>query len=276
MSGAPTADRVPVLMYHRVDPDVGGSAGAAFAARAAGAYCVTPRQFGSHLAWLAEHGYRPCTVAAFDRWFNGDATLPPRSVLITFDDGFAGLHTHALPLLKARGWPATVFLVSALIGQRDYWTSLEFGSAGSHALLDRVQIDEMVRHGIEFHSHSRTHADLTQLADDELAAQVHGSRQDLQQLLGRAVDYFAYPFGRADARVRAAVELAGYRLAFSVSPGFNRAGAQALDLRRLDITAGDRQARFGRKVSLGSNDGSLHQQFRYLVRRAMARLSRPA
>lgn len=269
MTAEASAERVPVLMYHRVDPQVGG--------RELG-YSVTPRQFAAHLSWLADQGYRPCRVQAFADWLYGLAALPPRSVLITFDDGFAGLHEHALPLLSARRWPATVFLVSGLIGQRDYWTSAEFGTAGANALLDRTQIAAMARQGIEFHSHSRTHADLTALDDAALVEQVSGSRRELQDLLGQPIDCFAYPFGRHDARVRRAVEAAGYRLAFSVAPGFNRAGAAAaLQVRRLDITGHDGRTQFARKVRKGSNDGSLTSELRYLGGRMRARLlpSRP-
>ena len=257
------AERVPVLMYHRVDPQ-----GAPDALR----YCVTPRRFASHLRWLADQGWQPCTIAAFDRWFHGQAALPPRSVLITFDDGFSGVHEHAWPLLRAHGWPATVFLVSGLIGGRDRWISQEFGTAGANALLGREQIAEMARGGIEFHSHTRTHADLSTLDDAALAEQLHGSRHDLQALLGTAVDYLAYPFGRSSARVRAAAQAAGYRLAFSVQPGFNRPGADALAVRRLDIIGGDTRTRFGRKVAMGTNDGSLGHRLRYLAARAAARL----
>lgn len=266
MTAAGAAERVPVLMYHRVDPRVD--------ARESG-YGVTPKQFAAHLAWLAAHGYQPCKVQAFDAWFHGGAALPRNSVLITFDDGFSSLYEYAMPLLGARGWPATVFLVSGRIGQRDAWASQEFGTAGSNTLLDAGQITEMARHGIEFHSHSRTHPDLTALDDAALAEQVSGSRQELQDLLGRPVDYFAYPFGRHDARVRRAVEVAGYRLAFSVDPGFNRAGAAALQVRRLDITGRDGRSRFGRKVQKGSNDGSLTSELRYLGGRLRDRLFSP-
>lgn len=256
--------RVPVLMYHRVSEQM---------AAQDRAYCVTPRQFAAHLDWLAAHGWRPCTVTAFERWYSGGAALPERSVLITFDDGFEGVYRHAFPLLAARGWPATVFLVSALVGRRDSWTTREFGAGQGHALLDRAQIADMAAGGIEFHSHTRTHANLTALDDRALAEQLQGSRAELEDMLGREVPYLAYPFGRADDRVRSAARTAGYRMGFSVDPGFNRPGGDTLAVRRLDITGRDGRASFGRKVSLGSNDGSLARQLRYLSRRIAARLS---
>lgn len=259
------APRVPVLMYHRVDEPEPGVRDRGFN--------VPPRLFAAHLEWLAEQRYRPCTIGDFERWYLHGAALPERSVLITFDDGFAGLHRHALPLLAARRWPATVFIVSGRVGRHDDWRSHEFGTPGSDALLNREQIVEMSRHGIEFGSHSRTHADLPAIAiEAQLRDQVHGSRDDLQQLLGRPVAHFAYPYGRHDLRVRQAVRDAGYALAFGVAPGFNRPGGDALQVRRLDITGMDTPARFGRKVAMGSNDGSWASQARYLARRALARV----
>lgn len=252
------AARVPVLMYHRVD---------ALHARDERRLCVSPEQFDVQLSWLAAHGYRPCSLSDFRAWLDGVGMLPARSVLITFDDGYSGLHEHALPRLSARGWPAAVFVVSGLIGQRDDWTAAEFGSHSTHSLLSRVQIAEMARHGFSFHSHSRNHADLTVLGDAELQAQVRGSRQDLEDLLGAAVDAFAYPYGRMDDRVRSAVEAAGYRIAFSVRSGFNRAGADPYAVRRLDITGHDARSRFGHKVSVGTNDGSLVARLHYLAGR---------
>lgn len=258
------ADRVPVLMYHRVETTL---------AAPERRYAVTAAQFAAQLDWLAAHGWQPCTMAGFMAWYLHGAALPARSVLITFDDGFAGLHTHALPQLARRGWPATVFLVSALIGGREGWLAREQQASGSaHALLSAAQIAEMAAAGIEFHSHSRHHARLTELDDTRLADELAGSRAELQQLLGTAVEAIAYPYGGVDERVRQAATRAGYRLGFSVEPGFNRPAGPALAVRRLDITGHDTPTRFGRKLDLGTNDGSLAYQLRYVGRRLAARL----
>lgn len=258
------AERVPVLMYHRVEPVVHASELR---------YAVTCAQFAAHLDWLAGHGWQPCSLSSFMDWYLDGSSLPERSVLITFDDGFAGLHSHVLPLLKQRHWPAAVFLVSALIGGCEGWLAREGrGEASAHALLSAAQIAEMQAVGFEFHSHSRHHARLPDLDEERLLDEVSGSRAELQKLLGQPVDAIAYPYGRVDERVRLAVEKAGYRLGFSVDPGFNRPRGPALAVRRLDITGFDTPARFGRKITLGTNDGSLASQLRYVGRRLSERL----
>lgn len=261
MTAAAVAERAAVLMYHRVDAD----------ARLDRALCVTPPQFEAQLDWLAGAGYRPCRMQDFIDWHAGRTALPAGSVLLTFDDGYAGLHAHALPRLAARGWPATVFLVADLVGHDDRWNA-RGGAAGPHPLLDAGRIREMAAAGIDFHCHSATHADLTSLDECRLDDEVAGARARLQDLLGTPVNAFAYPFGRFDARVAAAVAAAGFELGFSVVPGFNRPGGSRFDLRRLDITGFDSTGGFARKIASGSNDGSLAGRMRYLARRAGARL----
>jgi peptidoglycan/xylan/chitin deacetylase (PgdA/CDA1 family) len=228
---------------------------------------VSPDLFDRQLDWLASRGYVPCSLAQFIDWFAHGGWLPPQSVLITFDDGYAGLHQHALPSLRRLDWPAAVFLVSALLGQHDRWNSRNAKSAGGRELLSRSQVLEMVSCGIDFHSHSRTHADLTTLDAPRLQDEVAGSRRELEDLLGRPVECFAYPYGRMSEEVQRAVKSAGYRFAFSVRSGFNRAGDEPLTIRRLDIAGCDTPARFGHKVSMGTNDASLGARLRYLGHR---------
>jgi peptidoglycan/xylan/chitin deacetylase (PgdA/CDA1 family) len=263
MSGSSGAERAIVLMYHRV-----GAAHNDWERK----YCVSPQRFADHMRQLRRKGYRACGIDEFVRWLAGDGALPDGSFLLTFDDGFLGVHEHAWPVLASLGWPATVFLVSGLIGRQDDWTRHENPSGRTHPLLDRQHIAEMARHGFGFHSHSRHHADLPTLGDEQLADELAGARRDLEDLLGTAVPYLAYPYGRYDERVRQAAIDAGYAAAFSVQPGFNRPGLDPYRIRRLDVYGTDTAAALARKMALGTNDGSVAHTARYAVGRAAARL----
>ena len=86
------------------------------------------------------------------------------------------------------------------------------------------------------------------------------------------MDHLAYPYGRYDDRVLCAAQAAGYRSAFSVQPGFNRRGIDRFRLRRLDVFGTDSAAALRRKITLGSNDGSLTHSLRYAGNRILARL----
>lgn len=257
------AERVTVLMYHRI-----GSARNDWERK----YTVSPAQFRAQMERLHASGFQACGVTDFVRWLSGDADLPRGALLLTFDDGFLGVHEHARPVLADLGWPATVFLVSRLLGQRDVWTERENGEAGTQPLLSPAQILQMAGEGFTFQSHTRWHAELPTLGDAELAEELAGSRADLEDLLGRPVPYLAYPYGRYDDRVRSAAIAAGYQAAFSVQPGFNRPGLDPYRVRRLDVWGTDSPLMLLRKVRLGTNDGSLVNAARYAVARVAARL----
>lgn len=146
------AQRIPILMYHRVGTahDAGEQT-----------YCIAPGRFAAHMRALADGGHRAVSIADFWAWLLGGHDLPDGSFVLTFDDGFLGVHEHAAPILAALGWPAAVFLVSALIGKRDDWLQSESPNAARHPLLDRSHIESLAKQGFSFHSHSRRHADLT-------------------------------------------------------------------------------------------------------------------
>ena len=255
--------RVTVLMYHRI-----GEAHNDWERR----YCIGPARFESHMKALQSAGSRPCNVDELVSWLEGRTVLPESSFLLTFDDGFYGVYEHAFPLLAAMGWPATVFLVSGLIGKQDAWTATENPGGKTYPLLGRREIDEMSRRQFSFHSHTRSHPDLRKLSPGALRDELTGSRQDLENLLGRPVPYLAYPYGWFDEGVIAAAKESGYSAAFCTQPGFNRRHVDRYRLRRLDVYGTDTASALLRKMALGSNDGSWWQSVRYYGERVAARL----
>jgi peptidoglycan/xylan/chitin deacetylase (PgdA/CDA1 family) len=250
-------------MYHRV-----GTAHDASERK----YCVAPVRFADQMKVLAKNGYQAVTIEDFIAWIEGRRDLPNGSFMLTFDDGFMGVHDHAAPVLTELGWPATVFLVSALIGEQDEWSHHDSSNAATYPLLDQSHILAMTKQEFSFHSHSRRHADLTQLTDAALEDEVAGSRGELAALLGTPPDFLAYPYGRFDDRVVDCARRAGYRAAFSVLSGFNRPGNDPFHIRRLDVFGTDTPTMLLRKIRLGSNDGSWHASLRYAAGRFKQRL----
>ena len=171
-----SAQRIPVLMYHRI-----GTAHNEWERK----YCVSPETFAAHMDTLARSGWKAISIDNFFAWLDGGAKLPEGAFLLTFDDGFLGVHDHAAPVLRRLGWPATVFLVSALIGQRDTWCATHNPDGHTYPLMDRSQILALREQGFSFHSHTRNHADLPTLDDDALVDQLAGARKDLAALLER-------------------------------------------------------------------------------------------
>lgn len=260
----PTAtQRIPVLMYHRV-----GTAHNAWESR----YCVSPERFALHMHRLAAHGRQACSLEDFFAWLADNKELPEGSFLLTFDDGFLGVYEHAAPILEQLDWPATIFLVSQLIGGQDSWCQAENPGGFTYPLMAEQHIKDMRGMGITFHSHTRLHPDLTTLSDDKLTQELAGSRQDLEELLQAPVNYLAYPYGRYDERVITASRKAGYLAAFSTQPGFNRRNVDRYRIRRIDIYGTDTPAMLERKIFFGCNDGSWRQTLRYYGGRIKQRL----
>lgn len=249
-------------MYHRV-----GEAVNAWEQR----YCVEPGRFASHMQALHDRGYRPCSIGAYFAWLAGRAPLPERSFLLTFDDGFVGVFEHARPVLLDLGWTATVFVVSGRIGGDDAWDAAHNPAHRRHPLMGTGQIERMASEGFDIQSHSSRHHDLTTIPRTQLRDELAGSRSELQALLGSPVHFLAYPFGRFDADVRQAAVDAGFLGALSTKPGFNRPGADAMAVLRLDVAGTDTAGSLLRKMQLGSNDGSLAATARYVVGRVAAR-----
>ncbi|WP_119352642.1 polysaccharide deacetylase family protein [Azohydromonas sediminis] len=259
-----TSARVPVLMYHQV-------ADAGPANRSP--YCVSPERFRSHMTRLADHGYRAVPLESLLAWLEGGPPLAQGDFVLTFDDGFCSVRDHALPVLERLGWPCAVFVVTDLLGGVDSWNvPPDAATAAQAALLTADELLEMRSRGCEIHSHTRTHRSLPQLDDEDLNAELTGSREALVKLLGAGEYCLAYPFGRVDERVRCAAVAAGYRAALSVQPGFNRQDVDRYQIRRIDVVGHDSDTALLRKIQLGTNDGSLRHWATYRFRQAIARL----
>lgn len=235
-------------------------------------YGIEATDFTSHMHAMCDAGYRAVSIDQLVNWLESGTALPKGAFLITFDDGFRGVLEHAMPVLADLGWPATIFLVSDLIGARDVWTRESNPAGVTYPLLDAGEIDRMQTQGFSFHSHTCSHPSLPTLSDDELADQLGKSRTTLQKLLGHNVDYLAYPFGHLDQRVEAATRAAGYRAAFSTQPGFNRRDVNRFRIRRLDVFGTDSARMLLRKASLGTNDGRLSNAARYYARQLTRRI----
>jgi peptidoglycan/xylan/chitin deacetylase (PgdA/CDA1 family) len=164
---------------------------------------------------------------------------------VTFDDALIGVHRHAVGILGELGVPATVFAVSQRLG-----TGTPEWYAGSDRVMTPQELREVADAGITVHSHTRTHAHLPAITDPEaLGGELAGARTDLEQLLGRPVEYLAYPFGYFDRRVRAAAEAAGYRAAFTFLSGRIVPGLDRYRLPRFPMSSRHRPSRLAYQLA---------------------------
>lgn len=256
-----TAQRIPILMYHRVGiPD-----------HAEDIYCIRPEDFSAQMAALHRANWRAVSVEDFDRWRQGEITLPENSFVLTFDDGFTGVHDFAAPVLQNLDWPATLFLVAGKLGGCSDWEVTLRTAMPAHPLMDASQLRALAAQGFSLHSHSLLHHDLTQLDPEHVERDLDTSRSRIGEITGQPPAYLAYPYGRHNEAVCDAAQRAGFKLAFSVKSGFNRPTEHPYQIRRLDVFGTDTPAMLLRKIRLGVNDGSLG----YLMRYYLSRILRP-
>jgi peptidoglycan/xylan/chitin deacetylase (PgdA/CDA1 family) len=165
------------------------------------------------LSLLRDRGYEGLT---FTEWARRRVSheLPRRSVVVTFDDGYAST-LKAAPILEATGFPGTVFPVVSFLdsGKPLCWPGIDewIGTEHEHELrpLDWDQLAELRSAGWEVGSHTISHPDLCKVDDGALQLELEDSRAAIAGRLGRC-DTIAYPYGHADERVAAAAAWAGY------------------------------------------------------------------
>jgi peptidoglycan/xylan/chitin deacetylase (PgdA/CDA1 family) len=197
--------------------------------------------FERQLAWLARLRFNVLRLEDAARRLLGGEELPPRAVVLTFDDGTRDMRTLALPALERHGFPATAFVVTRTMGGRIDWTERP-GIARRQLLTwdEALELEPLV----SLEPHTRTHASLPTLDDVQLRDEIAGSRFDLQERTGRSHELFAYPYGHLDARVIAAVGDAGYVAACGIETGLNEPTTPPFELRRYEIPGDQTLRRF--------------------------------
>jgi peptidoglycan/xylan/chitin deacetylase (PgdA/CDA1 family) len=253
---------VPVLMYHHVSP-------------VDGMITTSPVNFELQLAWLARHGYRSLSSTEFAAHLAGRAA-PPRSILITFDDGYLDNWVYAYPLLRKYGFSAMIFLITSLIGDgpaRHFLGQEGLPETPSHRECgERIQAGEsdsvMLRWDevlamrdsgvVEFHSHTHTHTrwDKSPQAAEKnalMAQELADSRAVLAARLGGVSEHLCWPQGYFDADYVKIARQSGFRYLYTTQAfGQNRPGTDPASIYRFAVrnTAG---TSLGRRVRLAAN-----------------------
>jgi peptidoglycan/xylan/chitin deacetylase (PgdA/CDA1 family) len=206
---------VPVLMYHVLGiPRAGAPYPDLY---------VKPSDLAGQMRWLSRHGYHAVTLGQVFRYWRRGIALPPKPVVVSFDDGYLSDYAVALPTLRRFGWAGVLNLVVHNIVPGD---------------ITAWQVRRLIAAGWEIDAHTVSHADLTGLGAAQLRHEVAGSRATLRRMFGQPVDFFCYPAGRYNDVVVAAVRAAGYLGATTVNPGLARP-SEAYTLNRIRVGYGD-------------------------------------
>ena len=179
---------VPILLYHHIG----------YSFNEDSVYYVAPEVFDQQLNLLYQWGYQTISVELLARAITQGAELPPKPVILTFDDGSESIYATALPIMQRYGFTGTVYIVYHYVGIKNY--------------METEQIRALYAAGWEIGSHSLTHRDLTTRPDRQMD-EIVGSRRQLESRLGVPILSFAYPFGAYDESSLGYVRFSGYMAA---------------------------------------------------------------
>ena len=260
----------PVLCYHRVLPEIAGAEPAA--------YSVTPEQFADQMSLLKREGFESLTLEEYFVASKGLRKLSPRSVVVTFDDGFADNYLVAWPIMRRLNMKMNLFVCSGLVAGDGISA---FADTENRALLSREhfpeywkplsweQLREMAAAGVSVGFHSHAHRNLGKMSQREIEADAKHGQLEFKKHLDQTPQFFAFPYGHYGSYSTAAIELLtalGIRMFFSTELGRTPVNDSQLLVSRIVIHPEDDLNSFRRKLFGGYDWVGKVRRLGYVVR----------
>ena len=200
----------PILTYHRIGPSGDPT------------MTVSEEAFTRQVTFLKQRD-QLISVGGLVTFLASSADPAPRKVAVTFDDGYGDIYTTVFPLVQKHNIPVTVFLVTEWVGKKEF--------------LSWEAVREMSKAGVEFGSHTKNHLYLPSVSSPRiLEEEIHGSKELLEDRLGKEVSLFSYPVGGFTEEVKERVQKAGYRAAMTTNRGKQKAKRDLYALSRIKMT----------------------------------------
>jgi peptidoglycan/xylan/chitin deacetylase (PgdA/CDA1 family) len=198
--------KLPIIVYHSID-----NYGTSLSTRV--------ETFTKQIRYFSRHGFQSIAFEEVISAISERKSVPPKSVILTFDDGMPSLLEHAEPILTEHGMSGTVFVVTGQVGQKPSWFRLH-ERYRERPLLNRDGLERLVSKGWEMQPHTHDHPVLTHISRNAQAEQISVSRDCVRRWFGTAGRVLAYPFGQFNADSAEAMESSdmamGLTLRFSV------------------------------------------------------------
>jgi peptidoglycan/xylan/chitin deacetylase (PgdA/CDA1 family) len=215
---------IPILYYHSV---------------ADNCLSVNPLAFRAQLSYLKQHGYRCINLG---EWLasQGSMQAAERRVVLTFDDGFGSMWENVLPLLKEFCFRATFFIVPGYVGKTLWgdpltrrWSLEEKPGRRPFPMMSWDQIVRMSEARMEIGSHTLSHPNLTDIAEEEARKEIHESKAFLEEKLGIPMQGFCYPRGCQNDALVKLVQESGYHYGCTTTPGYATPDSNSFALPRI-------------------------------------------
>lgn len=191
---------VPILCYHQIrdwQPSDG---------QRAHDDIISPVKFNEHVKMLADSGYTSILPDQLYDYLVYNKPLPPKPIMFTFDDTDLDQYIVAAPTLKKYGFKAVYFIMTVSIGKK-----------GRIAYMNKAQIKELADAGNTIASHTYDHKNFAKFTDADWETQIAKPNKTIEEITGKKVEYFAYPYGVYKAENLAKLKEYGFKLAFILS-----------------------------------------------------------
>jgi peptidoglycan/xylan/chitin deacetylase (PgdA/CDA1 family) len=212
--------RVPILMYHYV------SLPPANADDLRIELSLDPALFAEHITYLRDNNFQAISLYEISVALRFGHPLPPKPVVLTFDDGHLDHYTHVFPVLRANDFAGTFFVITAYADRR------------TPGHLTWEHINEMATAGMHIEPHTKNHFDLRNRDRDLLVYEILGSVESIAGHLGRQPVGFAYPAGQYDEAALAVMRQTPLKAAVTTRHGALLTSTEMLEMPRLRVTSG--------------------------------------
>jgi len=223
---------------------------------------VPPHLFRAHMHLLKKEHFNIISLSELADVLEANKIIPPRTIIVTFDDGYKNNYLNAFQVLEEVGFKATFFVIAAGFGINEPFKHLLWDEAarnhyrkdpGSRIPMDAQELRKLREHGHEIGSHGMTHRSIGNLSHTEGMEEIVRSRETLEKAVGDPVTFFAYPFGARsyndfNQRTSNMLRQAGYRAACTGEIGAVTHGTSRYELVRIPVRETDSPYRFRQKL----------------------------
>lgn len=212
----PKIQKIPIVTYHHI------SNNKSFPNRAEWGLNVSISAFEEQVKYLADNGYSTVTLFDVYKSFYEGKVLPPKSVVLTFDDGYRDNYEQAFSILKKYKKTGTFFMISGFVNAQSYMTE--------------AQLKEMSDAGMEIEPHSKSHQSLGSFDKTKIATEIILSKMEIEKITGKPAYFLAYPYGSYNEQVISVIKNQGYLLAVTTRGGKDQDNSKPYELSRFAVT----------------------------------------
>ncbi|PRR78607.1 Poly-beta-1,6-N-acetyl-D-glucosamine N-deacetylase precursor [Clostridium liquoris] len=207
-------DKITVLMYHSVGYEKNNG------------LRMSEEQFRKQMKYIKDNGYTALTLDELYSYFIENKPIPKKSLVITFDDGYLDNYKYAYPILKEFNLKATIFVIADNIDK-------------DNRSMNSGQLKELQSNGIDIQSHTLKHEELNKLSYELQLKTLKESKQVMENILDKKVNYIAYPYGKYNEDTIRAAKDAGYIMGFVTGGRVAKKDDGIYTVHRIGVVAGD-------------------------------------